>query len=79
MQRPVRAPALAFVFVAPMLALSALAAAPAGAQPMLSPHVGGLTFLGPATVHPTAVFYNPAALSPLPEPAGGAPGARRAK
>ena len=67
MQRPVRAPALAFVFVAPMLALSALAVAPAGAQPMLSPHVGGLTFLGPATVHPTAVFYNPAALSPLPD------------
>jgi len=55
----------------PFLALTSLAlllVLPAGgarAQPVVTPHVGGLTWLGPATAHPTAVFYNPAALSPL--------------
>ena len=35
------------------------------AAPMLDPHVGGVVLVGPTAAHPTATFYNPAALVKL--------------
>lgn len=37
----------------------------AAAAPMLDPHVGGVVLVGPTAAHPTATFYNPAALVKL--------------
>lgn len=35
----------------------------APASPLLDPHLGGVVFTGPTAAHPTAVYFNPAAMA----------------
>lgn len=60
MRRRQAAPlALAPAVLAACLAVAA--ASPAHAGPLAEPHLGGMVFVGPASPHPSAIFWNPAA------------------
>lgn len=43
------------------IATVALPGSPAGAAPLVEPHLGGTVFVGPTSPHVTAIFWNPAA------------------